>query len=200
MDDGNRIYRSPIPYEAARINAAAVYCSDGRIGDHMDDFLHRGLSLPRYDRLACPGGPVALAGRLLAFWESNGVYDQLRFLVAAHGVRQVVLIAHGGCAYYLGRLGMEPGTAEAEQREDLARAATAVQRIDPTLEVAGFFAHPDGTTLAIERVFAPGSIDQRLKQLSPSTSPLPAVREAASRPPGARAGKPDRAPGSRTVR
>ena len=46
MDDsgGGRVYRSPIPYETARINAAAVYCSDGRIGDHMDEFLHQGLA------------------------------------------------------------------------------------------------------------------------------------------------------------
>ena len=54
---------SSLPYEAARIYAAAVYCSDGRIGDHVDDFLHNGLGLPRYDRVACPGGPVALSGR-----------------------------------------------------------------------------------------------------------------------------------------
>ena len=111
MDDsgGGWVYRSPVPYEAARINAAAVYCSDGRIGDHMDEFLHQGLALPRYDRVACPGGPVALAGRLLAFWESRGVLEQLRFLVRVHEVRQVVLIAHGGCAYYQERLAHRPG-------------------------------------------------------------------------------------------
>jgi hypothetical protein len=165
MSDSGRFYRSPIPYETTRINAAAVYCSDGRIGDHMDEFLHQGLALPRYDRVACPGGPVALAGRLLAFWESRGVLEQLRFLVQVHEVRQVVLIAHGGCAYYHERLGMQPATAESEQREDLARAASAVQRIDTTLEVAGFFAHVEGTTVSYERVFASEAIDLRLKHV-----------------------------------
>ena len=37
--------------------AAAVYCSDGRFGEHVDDFLHNALKLPRYDRLAVPGVP-----------------------------------------------------------------------------------------------------------------------------------------------
>jgi hypothetical protein len=173
MDEGGGgwVYRSPVPYETARINAAAVYCSDGRIGDHMDEFLHQGLALPRYDRVACPGGPVALAGRLLAFWESRGVLDQLHFLVRVHEVRQVVLIAHGGCAYYQERLGMDPAAAEPEQREDLARAASAVQRIDAGLEVAGFFAHLDGTTVSYERVFASQAIGQRLRR-PPAPTPI----------------------------
>jgi hypothetical protein len=181
MDESGRVYRSPIPYEAVRINAAAVYCSDGRIGDQMDDFLHQGLGLPRYDRVACPGGPVALAGRLLAFWESRGVLEQLHFLVAVHEVRQVVLIAHAGCAYYGERLGLDPLIVESEQREDLTRAASAVQRIDAGLEVAGFFARLDGSSVLYEPVFTSQAIGERLRRLPtpspasplpPSTSPL----------------------------
>jgi hypothetical protein len=190
MDDSGsgRVYRSPIPYETARINAAALYCSDGRIGDHMDEFLHQGLALPRYDRVACPGGPVALAGRLLAFWESRGVLEQLRFLVQVHEVRQVVLIAHGGCAYYHERLGMEPAKAESEQREDLARAASAVQRIDAALEVAGFFAHLEGTTVSYERVFASEAIDLRLKRLPASAPASPLEIMVPGRPEPVRIG------------
>jgi hypothetical protein len=157
-------YRSPIPYEAARIRAAAVYCSDGRIGEQMDDFLHNGLGLPRYDRLLCPGGPAALAGRLLAFWEARGVEEQLRFLVRVHDVGQVVLIAHAGCAYYRERLGLAPAVAEAEQRADLASAGATVQRVEPKLEVAAFFAHVDGTQMWFERVFANQAVDVRLKR------------------------------------
>ncbi len=178
MDEsGGLVYRSPIPYEVARINAAAVYCSDGRIGDHMDEFLHQGLGLPRYDRLACPGGPVALAGRLLAFWESRGVLEQLHVLVKVHEVRQVVLIAHAGCAYYAERLALDPLVVEEEQREDLTRAAHAVQRIDGALEVAGFFAHLDGASVLYEPVFASQAIADRLRRLPPpvATSPPTSV-------------------------
>ena len=61
------IYESPTPYEQTRIHAAAIYCSDGRVGEQIDDFLHKGLGLPRYDRLAIPGGPACLSGSLATF-------------------------------------------------------------------------------------------------------------------------------------
>jgi hypothetical protein len=192
--DAGRIYRSPIPYEAARINAAAVYCSDGRIGDHMDEFLHQGLGLPRYDRVACPGGPVALAGRLLAFWESRGVLEQLHFLVRVHEVRQVVLIAHAACAYYQERLGIDPATVESEQRADLTRAAAAVERIDAGLEVAGFFARLDGTSVCYEPVFVSEAIAKRLQR-------WPATSAASPRPaPAPARHAPDEHEGARQVR
>jgi hypothetical protein len=157
-------YQSSIPYESVRINAAAVYCSDGRIGDHIDDFLHHGFGLPRYDRLACPGGPAALAGRLMAFWEGRGVEEQLRFLVRAHDVGQVVLIAHAGCAYYRERLGIAPAAAESEQRADLESAGAAVQRIRPEIEVAAVFTHIEGTRVSFERLFATAGMDSRLRR------------------------------------
>src|SRR5258708_36282290 len=55
-------YRSSIPYDTERIGAAAVYCSDGRFGEQVDDLIFNALNLPRYDRLAIPGGAACLAG------------------------------------------------------------------------------------------------------------------------------------------
>lgn len=133
-------WESPTPYEEARVHAAAVYCSDGRVGDQVDDFLHRALGLPRYDRLAAPGGPVCLAGRLAAFWEARGVEEQLRFLIKVHRLRQVILIAHEGCAYYAERLGIPEGAIEAAQRGDVAKAAALVRRLDDGLDVRAFLA------------------------------------------------------------
>jgi hypothetical protein len=162
--DPEHVYDSVVPYEAARIHAAAVYCSDGRIGNQIDDFLQQGLRLPRYDRVACPGGPVALAGTLGAFWEARGVEDQLRFLVRVHDLQHVLLIAHAGCAYYGLRLGLAPEEAPRRQRADLTQAADAVQRVEPNLEVAGFFAHLDGPRVWFERLFATEGIDTRLRR------------------------------------
>lgn len=141
-------YESSLTYEEARIGAAAVYCSDGRVGEQMDDFLHRGLALPRYDRLACPGGPAALAGRLLAFWECQGVEHQLRFLASSHGLRKVVLIAHQGCAYYSQRLGVKEAELELQQRHDLELAAAAVTRLG--LEALTFYARRSGERVRFE--------------------------------------------------
>ena len=141
---------SSIPYEAARIYAAALYCSDGRIGDHVDDFLHNGLGLPRYDRLACPGGPVALSGRFQAFWDARGVEEQLRFLAQVHDVKTVVLITHANCAYYLKRLAISPNALETAQREDLARATVAVQRLMPAATVKRFMASMSGEEIRFD--------------------------------------------------
>jgi hypothetical protein len=155
-------YRSPVVYEGERIHAAAIYCSDGRIGDQVDDFLHNGLGLPRYDRVACPGGPVALAGRLASFWECHGVDEQLRFLLRVHEVRQVVLVAHQPCAYYLDRLAIPAARLEEEQRRDLEQASFAVQRFDRGIEVAGFMAWLEGGQVRFEKVLATPAIGERV--------------------------------------
>ena len=55
------VFVSQTPFDHQRIGAAAVYCSDGRYGEQMDEFLHQGLGLPRYDRVAVPGGAACLA-------------------------------------------------------------------------------------------------------------------------------------------
>src|SRR5207253_1617521 len=96
------IFSSTEPFEAERVHAVAIYCSDGRYGDHFDQFLHRHLCLPNYDRLAIAGGPAWLSYRSSASLIQYGmVREQLDFLVGAHGLRRAVLIAHYGCAYYL---------------------------------------------------------------------------------------------------
>ncbi len=154
MSQPRFVYVSSQPYEEARIHAAALYCSDGRIGEQIDEFLHQGLRLPRYDRLVCPGGPVALSGRFLAQWEARGVEPQLRFLMRAHGLERLVLIAHVGCAYYRDLLGLRAGDAEREQRVDLERAAALVRRIDGALAVDAYLARLVGDDLAFERVAA----------------------------------------------
>ncbi len=119
-------YESAERFEEARINAAAVYCSDGRFGEPVDEFLHQGLGLPRYDRVAVPGGPACLAGRLLGFWEARGVEDQLRFLVLTHALTRVVLIMHDLCGFYVRRLGIPPAEVTEAQNADLVRAARVV--------------------------------------------------------------------------
>lgn len=146
------VYESPTPYHEARIHAATLYCSDGRVGDQVDDFLHHGLGLPRYDRVACPGGPVSLAGHLVAMWEARGVEEQLRFLVRAHQLQQVVLIAHEACAYYRERLQIPEARLRPEQLTDLQKATWAVRRLEPSLVIRAFFARPVGPRVRFEDV------------------------------------------------
>ncbi len=133
-------YESRVEYDKARIHAAAIYCSDGRVGAHFDDFLFNGLNLPRYDRVTLPGGPACLAGHPQAHLEEQGVVDELKFLVEVHGLKRVVLIAHQGCAFYASRLELAEPRLELMQRADLVRAAAFVHRVTGLDAIDAFFA------------------------------------------------------------
>src|SRR5205823_498642 len=77
------VYHAYERWSPERIGALALYCSDGRWGEAFDEFCHRQLQIPRYDRWAVPGGPAWLAEG-----EGAGLLRparaQLDFLVQAH--------------------------------------------------------------------------------------------------------------------
>lgn len=145
-------FASRVPYDTRRIHAAAVYCSDGRVGEHFDDFLQNGLDLPRYDRVALPGGPACLAGHAQAHLEEVGVMDELKFLAEVHGLKRVVLIAHESCAFYTKRLDLSEPRLELVQRADLVRAAAIVHRVTGIDRIEGYFARIDSNTVRFERI------------------------------------------------
>lgn len=147
-------YESRLPYDRNRIRAAAIYCSDGRIGEHFDDFLQNGLGLPRYDRVALPGGPACLAGHPQAHLEEQGVIDELQFLVEVHGLKRIVLIAHEGCAFYSTRLALKDRRLELVQRADLVRAAAFVHRVTAIEAIEAYFAQLVEGRVLFERVEA----------------------------------------------
>lgn len=134
------VFQSAIPFEASRIQAAAIYCSDGRFGEHMDDFLHRSLELPRYDRLIIPGGAASLAGHLATCREEYALMAQLRFLLTVHGLRRIVLIAHRDCAYYGEGLRVPAERLLEQQLDDLLQAARRIRSLSGDLNVDAYFA------------------------------------------------------------
>jgi hypothetical protein len=147
---GNQgFFESSVRFDFNRIRAAAVYCSDGRFGDQFDELMHTALDLPRYDRLAVPGGAACLASHFATYREEEGVVEQLRFLVHVHGLERVVLIAHEDCAFYTQRLQVSTLQLETQQREDMKKAVGRVRTISSNLLVQAFFAHKtwDGTVL-----------------------------------------------------
>jgi hypothetical protein len=145
--DESAVYESPVRFHENRIGAAAVYCSDGRFGEHVDDFLHNALKLPRYDRLAVPGGAACLAGHPFAYREEWGLVEQMQFLIRVHALDRVVLIAHQDCAFYAGQPRASSLPLETRQREDLQTAAERIRSFAPNLLVDVFFArkHSAGT-------------------------------------------------------
>lgn len=145
-------YDSRIPYEQHRIHAAAIYCSDGRVGEHFDDFLQNGLQLPRYDRVALPGGPACLAGHPQATFEEKSVIDELQFLVDVHGLKRVILIAHQGCAFYSTRLQLQDHRLELVQKADLVRATAMVQSVTKVNHIDAYFARLIDNAIRFEPV------------------------------------------------
>ncbi|MGA2256466.1 MAG: carbonic anhydrase [Thermoguttaceae bacterium] len=145
--NNDTVYESSVRFDENRIRAAALYCSDGRFGEQIDDFLHNGLKLPRCDRLVVPGGAASLAGHFLAFREEEGLLEQLRFLIRAHDLQRLVLIAHQDCAFYTERLHVTSPQLETRQQDDLQAAAERLRSFSRILVVEGFFArkHADGT-------------------------------------------------------
>ena len=136
------VFHSPISFEAQRIGAVALYCSDGRFGDAIDQLLHEGLALPRYDRLAVPGGPACLSGHLAVFWEDLGTSKQIEFLVRVHQIGRVVLIAHHGCAFYRLHLNVRDQDLVTRQMRDLSGAARRIARLAPRVTTEAYFARP----------------------------------------------------------
>jgi len=136
-------FLSPLPFVHERIGAAAVYCSDGRYGEAMDEFLHDGLGLPHYDRVAIPGGAACLAGHLLAMRERGALDRQLKFLVESHGLCRLVLIAHQDCGFYKHNVHpskLRQSPLEQLQFADLATVAKMLRDFHRDLQIDAYFA------------------------------------------------------------
>jgi len=134
------------------MHVAAVYCSDGRVGEHFDDFLQSGLGFPRYDRLALPGGPASLAGYAEARVAQEGAVDELKFLVDAHSLTRVVLIQHENCAFYTARLNVGVQHVAALQRADLVRAAYFIRHVTSLENIDAYFARQEGDAIVFDPV------------------------------------------------
>jgi hypothetical protein len=146
-------FKSSYSWNPERIRALAIYCSDGRWGDAFDEFCHESLGLPRYDRFAVPGGAVWLTLRhtdLLAPY--SAAREQLHFLVAAHELERIVLIAHYGCAYYADLLGADAEGCLPAQQEDLRTAANTLRGWFAGVRVDGYVAMRSGTDLSFHPV------------------------------------------------
>ena len=140
------VFTSMERWHPERVGALALYCSDGRWGEAFDEFCHKHLLIPRYDRWAVPGGPAWLA-------EGDGVLsrvarEQLDFLVRAHELERLVLITHFGCAYYGQRLQRAPTECLPAQTADVRTAATVLRNWYPGLRVEAFLAMRTGSWLS----------------------------------------------------
>ena len=131
-------FRARRPYDPSHPDAMAIYCSDGRFTDAVEELLH-GLGHPRLDTMTLPGGPALFNAWLAGMSESMTVSASARFLIEAHSIRRVILIAHEGCGFYKKHFPhAKAADIRKHQEDDLHRAAEAVKSmpVDVLLYVA----------------------------------------------------------------
>ncbi len=134
------VYHAAERWHPERIGALALYCSDGRWGEAFDEFCHRHLLIPRYDRWAVPGGPGWLAAHAQDETLQQAARHQLDFLVQVHELERVVLITHWACAWYGERLQQSPLDCLPAQNQDIHQAVATLRSWYPGLQVEAYLA------------------------------------------------------------
>jgi hypothetical protein len=147
------IFTATDPWNPERIHALAIYCSDGRFGEAFDEFCHRKLGIPRYDRFAVPGGPAWLNPSSSS---SENLYHparaQLDFLVRVHDLERIVLITHSPCAFYRELLHKELHDCLDAQFSDIHTASQRLRLWFPQIEVEGYLARLDERAISFHPI------------------------------------------------
>jgi hypothetical protein len=139
-------------WKPERIGAMAVYCSDGRWGEAFDEFCHKRLLIPRYDRWAVPGGPAWLAPSLMNEELCRATQTQFEFLVRVHELERIVLITHFGCAFYRELLQQPAESCLPEQMNDLRTVANTLREWHPNMQIEAYLAMQKGSCLSFHQM------------------------------------------------
>ncbi|HYH95778.1 carbonic anhydrase [Hyalangium sp.] len=141
---------SKVPYEPGHPHVLAIYCSDGRFTEAVEELSHH-LGHERIDTLTFPGGPGLLNRWSADYMESDMITRAANFLIQGHHIQEVLLLAHAGCGYYQNRHGALGAEFIAEQQlKDLEAAAEELRKAHPDLIVHKFFVRPKGTKITFE--------------------------------------------------
>jgi hypothetical protein len=133
-------YLAHTAFDAAHPSALAVYCSDGRFTESVEELL-KSLGHDRLDTMTLPGGPGLFNVLASGFFELETVKRASGFLIEGHKIREAILIAHEGCGYYRGRMPTStPDAILAVQEDDLRVAGRLLHDRHPNLKVHLFCA------------------------------------------------------------
>jgi hypothetical protein len=140
------------PFDAKHPDALAMYCSDGRFTEAIEELLH-GLGHARLDTLTIPGGPALLDLTSSSLGAVDVMREAATFLIRGHHIKRVVLLGHEGCGYYKNRFPYEsPESMRRRQLDDLRQAARWVRANHEAVSVAVYFATPEEKRLRFDEV------------------------------------------------
>jgi hypothetical protein len=139
-------------YDHEHPDALALYCSDGRFTNAVAELL-RSLGYPRLDAMTIPGGPALLEMGSAGLMEVDVIRKSTSFLITAHHIEHVTLLAHQGCGYYRSQFAFEDAAAIHErQLADLRAGANYLRAVHRGIQVACYFARPEGGFVEFELV------------------------------------------------
>jgi hypothetical protein len=78
-----------------RPHTLVVACSDGRLQEATDSFLHTELGLAQFDRFYVPGGGGALSASDREVFRAQHLRGECKYLIELHQVQQIILLFHG---------------------------------------------------------------------------------------------------------
>ncbi len=90
---------TPLKWTADRPHTLVVACSDGRLQEQTDEFLHQELGLAGFDRFYVPGGGGALTSSGRDFIRAKQLRRECAYLIELHEVERVILLFHGPSDY-----------------------------------------------------------------------------------------------------
>ena len=98
------VFQSAEPWDAERPQTLVISCVDGRWRPYIQEFLteYVGIS-PHTDFMAVPGGVEPLTLVDLIPKDFSFFRRRIEALVAGHGTRRVMCIAHQDCSWYAER-------------------------------------------------------------------------------------------------
>ena len=140
------VYESSLPWDAERPHTVVITCVDGRWYQHCQEFarVHLGAGA-RTDVMAVPGGIEPMTLFDLVPKDFNFFRRRIQALVAAHGTRRIVAIAHQDCAWYRARqIGRVRIDLRSRQIADLRRAAARLHEMFDGIIVETYFARLTG--------------------------------------------------------
>ena len=136
------VFQSKESWDPARPETLVISCVDGRWRPYIQEFVTEFLGIsPHTDFMAVPGGIEPLTLVDLIPKDFNFFRRRIESLVAAHGTRRIICIAHQDCAWYLDRK-IGPVTLDLQSRQlgDLRRASAWMREAFPNVRVETYFA------------------------------------------------------------
>ncbi|NCO40579.1 MAG: hypothetical protein GW911_18510 [Armatimonadetes bacterium] len=123
------------------VDTLAVFCSDGRFKQMVDQFLRDGLKIPNCDVFAVPGGAGWLTVGMFNHKECDVANRWLDALIQKHNLKRAVLLAHEDCAFYKEKCkGSSPLEIQKQQLTELHEAGDRLQRMAGSVQVELYYA------------------------------------------------------------